>query len=1297
MRKFFILLALLLVTLLLGIVGLLGYATGTDHGLQRVLKLGQDVAPGDLQWEQASGRLLGPLDIKNLHYRQDDGLEVKLGSLALQWQPGKLLSRQLKIDRLHATDLELHLPAPSEAPKPDAPLTLPEIHLPLSIQLQDLDLSNIRVFPYGATDPIIVDSLKLAAASSEDTLQVLDFQLRSAEAQATLSGTVNPTGDYPLDLKLAWGYQHPQFGPFNGSGTISGDLKALQLSQNIEGAAQVTLDADLLTVLTDPGWDARLKLSSQNLGVFAPALEAAPLKATLLSKGHLKDFQATAVIETELSQTGPVRLNLDAQGDSRKIQLSEAVLKRVNQPGELRLSGDVDLETLAADINADWKALGWPLVGDTAEFTSPAGKLHFKGTAQDYIAKVTARLEGQQLVPLQAQLNANGSDQAIELSKLTLYAIDGDLKLIAQGAFNIAEQRFDAQGNWQAAAWPLTGTAQVESPSGQFKASGLINDYQFQLTTKVSGTNIPAGHWQLKGQGSDQALSDFTVDGKLLEGSLTAKGKAAWQPEVNWQVSVNGSDINPGVQWPDLPGKLSLALKSQGKLTPDGPDLSADISNLSGQFRGQPLRGQGQVALKGTSVDVRQFRISSGKARIEANGSLGERWNLDWTLDTPDLAQLVPDFGGSIRANGTLSGSASQPQARFKLDVNNLVAGESKIKSLKGGGNIDLASGKRSRLDLTGSGLQLAGQAWKDLKLTGAGTAEKHHLEIKLNGDLARLDLGLAGGLFDQQWHGKLTRLAARKTDFGDWVLKQPAGLTAGKTQATAEPICLSSQPSLLCLSGNWDAQQGAKGEMTLEKLEPKRFQKFLPVGLTLTTLLDGKAQGSMNSAGIINADAKFNLSPGLLEMETDAEPLRVKLGASTLKARVQGDKASTRIALDLGRLGRVDANTIIRNFKSDGGLSGTLQARLGNLAVISAFVPQLQDVKGDLSADLKLGGNLKTPTVSGDLKLADFNAEVPQMAIQIENTQLTAHSTGTGPLRIQGSAQSGGGKLTLSGELDPASRALKLEIKGDNFQVANSKSIKARLSPDLRIAMNSEGMRVDGELLIPSAYIDADGGGGEHSTIGVSSDVIVIEKDGEVPPKSKASAMHLNLRIILGDDIKVEAKDFSGALKGNLVVTQTPELAPRGTGTIEVVNGDYVVYGQQLKIERGRILFSGGPVDNPRLDMDVARRIEAYDVTAGARIRGTAQAPLLQLYSEPSMPDAAILSYMLLGQPPGTKGGSYTLGKYLTPDLYVSYGIGLFNAINTFNMRYRLTDKFSLQAASGAASSADLIYTIER
>ena len=200
---------------------------------------------------------------------------------------------------------------------------------------------------------------------------------------------------------------------------------------------------------------------------------------------------------------------------------------------------------------------------------------------------------------------------------------------------------------------------------------------------------------------------------------------------------------------------------------------------------------------------------------------------------------------------------------------------------------------------------------------------------------------------------------------------------------------------------------------------------------------------------------------------------------------------------------------------------------------------------------------------------------------------------------------------------------------------MANTALINAVISPELNVDMQEAGMTVSGKLTIPSAFINANGGNEGIKTVSASSDVVFVSdetEEVETPP----SLLNVDVQIVLGDSVEVEAGDFKGRLEGDLRVQQTPELAPRGTGTITVVNGDYVIYGQELKMERGRVLFSGGPIDNPTLDMEVAREVTEYDVVAGARIKGTAQAPRLELYSEPSMPDASILSFILVGQPPG-------------------------------------------------------------
>jgi translocation and assembly module TamB len=278
----------------------------------------------------------------------------------------------------------------------------------------------------------------------------------------------------------------------------------------------------------------------------------------------------------------------------------------------------------------------------------------------------------------------------------------------------------------------------------------------------------------------------------------------------------------------------------------------------------------------------------------------------------------------------------------------------------------------------------------------------------------------------------------------------------------------------------------------------------------------------------------------------------------------------------------------------------------------------------------------------------------------------------------------------------------------------------------------------VEGEVTIPQAYLSPPGG--TDGGVPVSDDVVIVDDTDEDQEQIEGFQVFTRVRVILGKDVQVEAGGFKGNIEGNLMVEQTPRLAPRGTGTIQVQTGQYRVYGQELEIQRGRILFVG-PIDNPGLDLQVAREVD--EVTAGARVGGTVKTPELSLFSDPAMPDSSILSYLLFGRPPQARGGTESelllkaalalglsggnlvtqrltdafgldylrfetgdepseaalvIGKYLSPNLYVSYGIGVFEAVSTFNLRYDITERLSLESiTTDEASGADLIFTIER
>ncbi len=61
------------------------------------------------------------------------------------------------------------------------------------------------------------------------------------------------------------------------------------------------------------------------------------------------------------------------------------------------------------------------------------------------------------------------------------------------------------------------------------------------------------------------------------------------------------------------------------------------------------------------------------------------------------------------------------------------------------------------------------------------------------------------------------------------------------------------------------------------------------------------------------------------------------------------------------------------------------------------------------------------------------------------------------------------------------------------------------------------------------------------------------------------------------------------------------------------------------------------------------------------------------------------------------TNETSLVLGRYLSPRLYISYGVGLVEAINTVKMRYTIGDHWTIKTEAGTQRSADLVFTIEK
>jgi translocation and assembly module TamB len=230
-----------------------------------------------------------------------------------------------------------------------------------------------------------------------------------------------------------------------------------------------------------------------------------------------------------------------------------------------------------------------------------------------------------------------------------------------------------------------------------------------------------------------------------------------------------------------------------------------------------------------------------------------------------------------------------------------------------------------------------------------------------------------------------------------------------------------------------------------------------------------------------------------------------------------------------------------------------------------------------------------------------------------------------------------------------------------------------------------------------------------------------------------------VDVTVSLGESVQLQAMGFQGRLAGELRVFGNTSDILLGNGEIKIQEGTYLAYRQLLHVDDGSIRFAGGAIDNPELDIKAVRK--GKDVKAGLHIQGYASSPQAQLFSDPEMSQDNILAYLILGKPVdqasatdaallasaatgmGLQNGAMIgdqiastfgldefsitgdsaesagvqVGKYLSPKLYLSYGIGVFESVSTVELRYQLSKIWSLKAESGTESGVDLLYTYER
>ncbi|MGD9598030.1 MAG: translocation/assembly module TamB domain-containing protein [Steroidobacteraceae bacterium] len=897
----------------------------------------------------------------------------------------------------------------------------------------------------------------------------------------------------------------------------------------------------------------------------------------------------------------------------------------------------------------------------------------------------------------------------------------------------------DLSGRWNDFRWPLAGDAPAaRSVQGQYRLRG---EMPFALTASgtVQVAEFAAVHAALDGRlGGDRLDADsLRIDG--YGGRADLRGAVAWQPREAWQLVGRVSGLDTGLIDARLPGRLGFDVDAGGEgFTPAGTANLA-IARLTGELRGERAAGHGRIIRRGAQLTFEDVDLRAGAAHARLDGDFApHRYALRFDLDADDLGLIDPEARGRLAARGTLGGSPDSPLIDATLHGEGIALRDTRVAGVDGHVRFSAVAGAPLDVHLRTQGLTIGARQVAAFTLTAAGTTERHDVRLSAASKPLAITARGTGSYRGRLWQLGISGLDLENGDEAALHLAEPSNFAWGPDLLQLETTCLRGAAATFCATGKRSPQEWA---LTLSA-------KGLPVSTFTAGLTPGVTyEGTVNFDAAAGATAGARWHGSLNAELRDARTRRrlankredvTELGGGTIVGSATDDGIVVDAKLDAGRSGGLLGHALVTRSGDawrDWPLAGHVDLETDSLGFIAVLVAAIDRSAGRLAADIRLSGTLGAPRLGGTLSVRDGELDFYQVNLPLRAVTLDAQLEGN-TLALDGSLTAGEGSARASGRLrweDGLPHGV-ISLQGTNLRVVNVPEARMFASPDLTFSIGGRRIDVTGEVVVPNARLDpADLAG----AVFASADERIV---GERPvDASKQFVVTTNVKLVLGDRVTIDTYGLSGRLTGALVVNTRGEETARGTGELSIAEGKYVAFGRRLDIEHGKLIFNNGPIADPGIDIRASR--EFPDVTAGANVRGTLRSPRLTLFSEPQIPQSQILSLLIAGgslesvqaqdangatrrsNPFAIQGGailaqqlgeyvgledislestlnnetSLVLGKYLTPRLYVSYGVSLTEAINTIKMRYTLGDNWTVKLESGAVQSADLEYTIEK
>jgi translocation and assembly module TamB len=442
---------------------------------------------------------------------------------------------------------------------------------------------------------------------------------------------------------------------------------------------------------------------------------------------------------------------------------------------------------------------------------------------------------------------------------------------------------------------------------------------------------------------------------------------------------------------------------------------------------------------------------------------------------------------------------------------------------------------------------------------------------------------------------------------------------------------------------------------------------------------------------------------------------------------------------------GRIDSQLLISDLRD---LEGEVNINLPSLDWIEAIAPGASNVGGSLVSNISIGGDIEQPLLGGRIQFTNLALNVDALGIRLFNANLSVEQSQSNRYSLVGSLNSGEGAAAVTGELENLflpSWSADAKLTGNNFLFINRPELTMAASPEITLAASGQLIDIRGSLGVPILKLDVEGL--PDTAIDVSRDAVITNystsassQDVYVDERSLfAIPIMADINVALENDVSFSGFGITAKLGGEINYRQSATGASSTYGELTILSGSYQAYQQELTIKQGQLLFFGA-LDNPALDIRAIREVNS--VTVGVLMNGTLKSINSQLFSTPALPENDIISLIATGRKFSSIGEGdgvnvlntianlglnrsqgltdsmrdklgldalqitntgdinnsvLTVGKFVTPDIFIRYGVGLFDNQSKISVDYTLSEHLKLQAESGEFQSIDITYTVEK